>query len=183
MKQLISRFFLLCILLTGTLASSGQNFPSVKEVIMMNRMNSSQVSSVLKKYGYKKFKTIKGLAYWCKNCQVKLTYYPTGSPSGVTGCNFKNGVASSIEMYQSNGMHVSLDVYSKTSFMSLVKQIKALGYRQNDESGQGSQGQDWCFSKSGWPNLDIWNDYGFNYTLSVEWLLPLRQCCHGTHAQ
>jgi hypothetical protein len=99
---------------------------------------------------------------------VKLTYYPTGAPSGVTGCNFKNGVASSIEMNKSNGMHVSLDVYSKTSFMSLVKQIKALGYRQNDESGQGSQGQDWCFSKSGWPNLDIWNDYGFNYTLSVE---------------
>jgi hypothetical protein len=169
MKRLISKLFLISFLLTGTISANGQNFPSVKEFLTMNRMNNFQLMTVIKKYGYKKFATIEGTAYWCKNCQVSKDYYPSGVLKCITGCNFKKGVASSISLYRINHrLQISLDVYSKSSFNLLLKQIKALGYRENNESGQGTQSQYWCFSKRGWPKLIIWNDYFNDYSLSVE---------------
>lgn len=170
MKRLLTKMFLLCILLTGAVAAKGQKFPSVKEIISLNQGKSyAQIVSAIKKYGYKKFKTIEGTEYWCKNCQVEKDCYPSGELKSILGCHFKIGVASSIELYKMHHrLHLNLNVYSKNSFTIIVKQIKALGYRGNGDDGGGTQAQIWTFSKPGCPTVGILDDYLGNYSLSVD---------------
>jgi len=76
--------------------------------------------------------------------------------------------ASFIEMSIAGGtLYVDLIAYGKANAQKWFNQLSALGYRSNGQGGQGNQGQDWSYSKSGYPDISIWNDYGDYYSMSI----------------
>jgi hypothetical protein len=130
---------------------------------------NSQTSEILSKNGYvKSYQKSQTEFYFYKNCRLQI------APENYQGIEIEASpmnekatfICISTNPY---GGYISVTSYGKANFNKWVAQIKALGYRNNGNGGEGNQGRDWGYSKRGAPDLSIWNDYGNTYVLSVEY--------------
>jgi hypothetical protein len=173
MKLTFKFSFVLCLLLASVSSASSQDFPSVSDVLwMMGGSDQSRALSYINKNGYKYGVTkIEKVKYFSKNCRLKDMYLFPKEKTGyrVVGCQFTGGVSSviEIEFYNRAFSGVEVWVFNKKYAMMWKQQLKALGYKSNDQGGSGAQGQDWGYSKAGFPDVSIWNDYGNIYTISI----------------
>ena len=130
---------------------------------------NSQTSEILSKNGYvKSYQKSQTEFYFYKNCRLQI------APENYKGIEIEaspmNEKASFICISTNPyGGIISITSYGKANFNKWVAQIKALGYRNNGNGGEGNQGRDWGYSKRGAPDLSIWNDYVDTYVLSVEY--------------
>lgn len=169
------RFLALCTSLVMTIGVYAQ-FLSVSDLLKLRtafkNKQETQVEAAIKativQKGYGDvYQPSDDKLYFYKNCKLVVVN------GGLARDNYidaepKNSYSSmgyiSISKY---GGYISVSVYSKANAQKWFNQLKVLGYKDNGDSGEGNKGQSWEYSKIGYPDICIWNDYGNTYSLSV----------------
>lgn len=151
-----------------------QTILSVNDLLKIQasiRKNTNEWVDILTSRGYTKTYQQSPVSYYFyKGCKLII---PDDEGSRLRGIEIeaspKNSNASFINLIvdEYGGGYASITVYGKANAQKWVNQIKALGYRSNSNGGKGNQGQSWEYSKSGYPDLCLWNDYGTTYALSL----------------
>lgn len=143
----------------------------IRTAVLKNAKGDMTLVNILQKRGYvKTYKVSDDDWYFYKDCRLVITDSFGAKLRGIeieaipqdSKASFLNLIADGY-----GGGYASLTVYGKANAKKWFNQIKALGYRSNSSGGKGNQGQSWEYSKRGYPDLCIWNDYGDTYVLSL----------------
>ena len=171
------RFLILCASVLLAIGVHAQ-FITVSDLLQLRKVLRSgrheQINAVVDaaiiNKGYEnKYSPSDNELYFYKNCRLVIADSPGRLARGIeVDAEPKNSLASmcyiSVGQY---GGYISVTVYSKANAQKWIDQLKALGYRNNGNGGEGNQGRDWEYSKMGYPDITVWNDYGVTYSLSV----------------
>lgn len=168
----MKRFLIILATTFIPLVSFSQSIISVGDIIKVRKYISTQdsrASDVLANNGYtQSYQKSKTEFYFYKNCRLQIAH--SNYSEVEIEASPKNEKATFICVSTNPyGGVVSATSYGKANFNKWVAQLRSLGYKNNGNGGEGNHGRSWEYSKSGSPNIEIWNDYSSTYVLSINY--------------
>ena len=167
----MKRLFLILAIAFMPLLAFSQDVLSVGDLLKFvhyAQIGNKNFTEILSKNGYTNVyeKERDTEFYIYKNCRLQV------AEPNYSGIEMEavpsNEKASYIYLHLNNdGAYISVTSFGKRNFNRWVAQLKSLGYKNNGHGGEGNHGRDWEYSKKGSPDLTIWNDYGTQYDLNL----------------
>lgn len=168
----MKKFLLFLIITFIPLISFSQGVMSVGDIIKIRnyvRTQDSMASDILGKNGYKQsYQKSQTEFYFYKNCRLQIAHSNYSEIEIEASPKNEKATFLCVSTNPYGGV-VSVTSYGKANFNKWVAQLKSLGYKNNGNGGEGNHGKSWEYSKSGSPNIEIWNDYGSTYVLSISY--------------
>ena len=166
----MKKFLFILAIVFMPLIGFSQSVMSVGDLLKLSKYLSAKDDSyanILEKYGYNRsYQKSDTQYYFYKNCRL-LIALPNNSGVEIEASP-KNEKATFIYLsFYEDGGYISVESYGKANFNKWVAQLKALGYKENGNSGEGTRGRSWEYSKRGLPDVSIWNDYDSTYQLCL----------------
>ena len=133
------------------------------------RTQDSRFSDILASNGYNQsYQKSQTEFYFYKNCRLQIAHSNYSEVEIEASPKNEKSTFICVSTNPYGGV-VSATSYGKANFNKWVAQLKSLGYKNNGNGGEGNHGKSWEYSKSGSPNIEIWNDYGSTYVLSISY--------------
>ena len=119
---------------------------------------SNRVEQYLLGCEYEYFGETDHIVYWAKNCKLGR---------GQSGFGIIGEVSNNCTYIELGETIIHIHAFDESAFKAWCSQIKELGYSMDEDSNEGNKGQDWNAEKDGEPEINLWNDYGDWYILSI----------------